>query len=118
MGKLFTRVINTCLTEWGENYKVYTEDQAGFWSNMGVTNNIIVLRDLITHLINQGKRLFYSFVDLSKAFDFVNRDNLCYKLIKLVIRGSILNVIKRLNKGVRSRVKYENELRSEFVILV
>ena len=99
MGKLFTRVLNTRLTGWAENYQVYIEAQAGFRSNMGTTDNIFVLHGLITHLINQGKRLFCAFVDFSKAFDFVNRDNLWYKRMKLGVRGNILNGIKVCIKG-------------------
>ena len=41
---------------------------------MGTADNIFVLHGLITHLINQGKKLFCAFVDFKKAFDFINRD--------------------------------------------
>ena len=89
-----------------EGFTTYTFDHR---SNMGTTDNIFVLHGLITHLINQRNRLFCAFFDFSKAFDFVNGDNLLYKLIKFGVRGKILNVIKSSYKRVRSRVKYENE---------
>lgn len=105
IGKLFQMVLNTRLPGWAENYQVFIEAEVGFRSNMDTTDNIFVLPGLITHLINQEKRLFYAFVDFSKAF--VNRDNLWYKHIKLGERGNILNVIKNMYKRVRSRVKYK-----------
>ena len=37
---------------------------------------------LITHVLNQNKKLYCAFVDFTKVFDFVNRDILWYKLIK------------------------------------
>ena len=42
------------------------------------------------------------------------RDNLWYKLIKLGLRGKILNIIKSMYSSVKSRVKYGNRLGSEF----
>ena len=56
---------------------------AGFRAEMATPNNVFVL----THLVNQGKRLFCAFVDIKKTFDFVNRDIIWYKLIKLGVRG-------------------------------
>ena len=114
LGKLFTKILNSRLTEWAENYGVYIEAQAGFRSKMGTTDNIFVLHGLITHLINEGKKLYCAFVDFRKAFDFVNRDILWFKLIKIGVRGKILNVIRGMYSSVKSRVKYQNELSSEF----
>ena len=114
LGKLFTRILNTRLTEWAETYYVYIEAQAGFRAGMGTADNIFVLHGLITHLINQGKKLFCAFVDFKKAFDFINRDIIWYKLIKLGVRGKILNVIRSMYENVKSRVKYNNELSNDF----
>ena len=83
LGKLFTRVINNRLNEWAENYSVLIEAQAGFRIHMSTVGNIFVLHGLISHILNQGKRLFCAFIDFTKAFDYIVRDNLWYKLIKV-----------------------------------
>ena len=114
LGKLFTRILNDRLTDWAENYQVYIETQAGFRSNMGTVDYIFTLHGLLTHLINQGKKLYCAFVDLTKAFDYINRDILWHKLIKLGIRGKILNIIRSIYENVKSRVKYNNRLSEEF----
>ena len=36
-------VLNNRLCEWAESYSVYIESQAGFRSNMGTSDNIVVL---------------------------------------------------------------------------
>jgi len=41
----------------------------------------------------EGKRLYCVFIDFTKAFDYVVRDNIWIKLIKLGIRGNIFNII-------------------------
>lgn len=114
LGKLFTRVLNNRLTQWAENYYIYIEAQAGFRSNMSTVDNVFVLRCLITHLINAGKKLYCGFVDFSKAFDFVNRDVIWYKLIKLAISDKMLNIVKSIYEYVKSKVKYENRLSESF----
>ncbi len=110
LGKLFTRVINNRLTEWAEEYHIYVESQAGFRSGMGTTDNIFVLHNLITHILNKKGILYTAFVDFTKAFDFVVRDNLWYKLIKTGIRGKILNIIKSIYDNLKTRVKCFNDL--------
>ena len=50
----------------------------------------------------------------SKAFDYVVRDNLWMKLIKLGIRGNILNIIKSMYCADKSRVNFGNKLSDAF----
>ena len=96
LGKLFTRVINNRLNEWAENYSLLIEAQAGFRIHMSTVDNIVVLHGLISHILNQGKRLFCAFIDFTKAFDYIVRDNLWYKLIKVGLRGKLLYIIKSM----------------------
>ena len=79
---------------------------------MGTVDNIFVLHGLISHILNQGKHLFCAFVDCTKAFDYIVRDNLWAKLIKLGLRG--IYIIKSMYNSVKSRVKYCNKLSSEY----
>ena len=96
LGKLFTRLINNRLTDWSEKYFVLVEAQAGFRANMSTVDDVFVLYCLLTHVLNQGKKLYCAFVDFTIAFDYVVRDNLWYKMIKLGIRGRILNINMKL----------------------
>ena len=114
LGKLFTRILNNRLTEWAEEYAIYIEAQAGFRANMSTTDNIYVLHGLINHFKNRGNRLYCAFVDFTKAFDYVNRDVIWYKLIKIGVRGKILNVIKSMYEHVISRVKINNVVSEGF----
>lgn len=114
VSKLFTNILNTRLNEWAENYQVYVEAQAGFRKGMGTVDNIFILHSLISHCINEKKKLFAAFIDYKKAFDFVVRDVLWYKLIQSGVRGKILNVIKSMYSNIKSRVKFDNIISDEF----
>ena len=77
LGKLFTRVINDRL----ESYGVYIEAQYGFRKGRGTADRIFVLSQLVNTFVNSGEKLYAFFVDFRKAFDFVVRDTLWYKLL-------------------------------------
>ena len=49
-----------------------------------------------------------------KAFDLVVRDILWFQLIKLGVRGKMLNIIKSIYNSVKSRVKHDNTLSESF----
>ena len=59
----FTRVLNNWLTDWAEKYYILIEAQAGFRPWLDTRDNIYVLHGLISHVINQGKKLYCAFVD-------------------------------------------------------
>ena len=114
IGKLFTRIINNRLYDWAVNYHVFIEAQAEFRKCMSTIDNVFILHGLISHMLNQGKKLFCAFIDFTDAFDYVVRDNLWFKLIKFGLRGNILDIIRSMYDSVKSRVKYENMLSNEF----
>ena len=68
----------------------------------------------MSHMLNQDKKLYCAFIDFTKAFDYVVRDKLWFTLIKLGIRGNMLNIIKSMYESVKSRVRFENQLSGEF----
>ena len=114
LGKLFSRMLNNRLSNWAEHYYILIEAQAGFRPGMGTVDNIFILHGLLTHYLDHGKKLFCVFVDFTKAFDYVVRDNLWFKLVKLGLRGNILNIIKSMYDSVKSRVKFCDKVGNEF----
>ncbi|MCG8032789.1 MAG: hypothetical protein JAZ03_11525 [Candidatus Thiodiazotropha taylori] len=116
-GKLFTRILNNRLTSWAESYAVYIEAQAGFREQMCTADNIFVLHGLITHFLNSNKQLFCSFIDFSKAFDYVVRDILWFKLLQFGVRGKMLDIIMSMYENAKSRVRLNNKLGEEFTCM-
>ena len=81
------------MTVWAETYPVYIEAQSGFREHMCTADNIFVLHGLITHSLKNVKKLLCSFIDFSKAFDYVVRDVLWFKLLQFGVRGKMLDII-------------------------
>jgi len=69
---------------------------------------------LIIVFVCHGLTLYAAFVDFTKAFDYLVRDVIWYKLIKNGVRGKMLDIIKSMYENVRSRVKYNNTLGDVF----
>ena len=106
--------MNNRLNKWAEDYNVYIEAQSGFRKHMSTIDNIFVLNGLITHCINNNEYLYCSFMDFTKAFYYIERDILWYKLIKIGVRGRMLDIIKSIYSTVKSRVKNNNTLSESF----
>ena len=53
-------------------------------------------------------------MDFTKAFDYIDKDILWYKLIKIGVRGQMLNIIRFIYNSVKSRVKCNNTLSEAF----
>ena len=81
---------------------------------MSTIDNIFVLNGLITYCINNNEYLYCFFVDFTKAFDYVERDILWFKLIKTGVRGRMLDIIKSIYTTVKSRVKNNNTPNESF----
>ena len=70
---------------------------------------------VLTHCINNNEYLYCCFVDFTKAFDYVERDILRYKLINIWVRGRMLDIIKSIYATVKTRVKNNNTLSESFL---
>ena len=95
--------------------------QAGFKSNARTTDNIFILCAIIDKQRCLSKPLYTSFVDFTKAFDYIDRTALYYKLLNRGIDGNLLNIIKSMFSKAEWRVKWDsrisNILKSEFGVL-
>lgn len=77
-------------------------------------DNIFILHSLISRCINNNNKLYSAFIDLKKAFDYVVRGVLWYRLIQTGIRSKILNVIQSMYRNIKAKVKFNNTLSDEF----
>ena len=84
---------------------IYILAQSLFRKKKTTVDNIFILDRLINHFINNNKPLYACFIDFTKAFDYLLRDNNFYKLFQVGVSGNMLNFIKSMYSNVKSRVK-------------
>ena len=73
--KLFSRVLFNRLDKHIEDNELIYPKQIGFRKKCRTSDHIFTLKALIDKAFKSKKSLFSCFVDLSKAFDMVNRVN-------------------------------------------
>ena len=95
--------------------------QAGFKTNSRTTDNIFILCAIIDKQRCLSKPLYTCFADFTKAFDYIDRTALYYKLLNRGIDGNLLNVIRSMFLKAECRVKWDSRIsdiiKSEFGVL-
>jgi hypothetical protein len=82
-----------------------SDEQFGFTRDRCTLDGLFVLDTLIDSTLNAGGQLFVVFVDFEKAYDFVNRDALFYKMLMNRMSGCVLRIIQSMYQLVLSTVR-------------
>ena len=114
IGKIFTSILNDRLSTFFDHYKILHENQAGFRSGYSTNDHIFSLFVLFQLLFLKRKKLYCAFVDFEKAFDFVHRNSLFFKLLQNHINGKFFRIVKNMYQDTKSCIVQDNE-KSEFV---
>ena len=78
---------------------------------------IFVARLLQDKCREQHRRLFFAFIDLTKAFDTVNRDLLWKVLAKSRCTSHFLTMLREFHDGMKARVVIIGEESGHFEVL-
>ena len=106
---LNNRVINLL-----DSQDTIVEEQNGFRSHRSAEEHVFTLSSVIKNRFCENKDTFVSFIDMCKAFDWVDRNLLFFKLLKYNISGKIYNAIQSLYINTLSCVKLNTKLSNRF----
>ena len=115
VGKVFARLLLNRL----EKYicpDVIPETQSGFRGGRGTVDMIFSARQLVEKSMEQQVPLCQAFVDLTKAFDTVNREALWKVLGKYGCPQSFVDKFEKLHTGMKGRVNFNGQLTEELPI--
>ena len=73
-----------------------SDEQNGFRRGRSCTDHIFTVSSIVKNRLNQGLDTFAALVDLEKAFDWITRSLLFFKLLEFNIDGKIYRAIKAL----------------------
>ena len=91
--KVVERMVNTRLKHYLESHDLLDEHQCGFRRGKSTTDNIIRLISDIQTGFYSKKTTVAAFLDITAAFDRVQKPALIYKLHKLGLRGHLAHFI-------------------------
>ena len=81
---------------------IVAEEQNGFRKGRSCEDHILTLTSIIKNRLNISKDTFACFIDMKKAFDWVDRDLLFFKLLNYNITGKIYWAIKSVYTNTQS----------------
>lgn len=125
LSKMYATALNMRLVTWrGQGQGRQARGQAGFTADHRTVDHAFVLQHAIHKYCRKpGKRdakthgLYTCFIDLSKAFDTVDRPKLWDRLAELGIQGTMLKAIQsyyqNVDESVRTSEGFTEQIRSE-----
>ena len=105
VGKIFTKIINTRVTQWAEDSRKLHEEQAGYRKTYSCVDQIFNLQSVVQKYLTKRRGRFYcAFIDFSKAFDSIPHVLLWYRLLKTGLHGRVMTVFMDMYKQSSSCV--------------
>ncbi len=101
-GKILARILAVRLQPLSE--EILPESQCGFRPSRGTVDAIFTARQLQEKSREQHKPLYMAFIDLSKAFDMVNRHTLWKVLLRIGCPEKFIRVLRLLHDDMTASV--------------
>ena len=114
-GKVFARFLLKRLVD-TISEGILPDTQCGFRSNRSTIDMIFAARQLLEKSREQHRNLYVAFIDLSKAFDSVDRDLMWRILEKCGCTKRFVQMIRSLHDGMAVRIRIGNDLSEPFEV--
>ena len=101
ISKLYSSILNKRITKYLEENNILAEEQNGFRTDRSCEDHVFTLNSVIRN----NTTVFAAFIDLKKAFDFVDRNMLLYKLLQSNINGKMYDSIKNIYAHTTSCIR-------------
>ena len=111
VGKMFARVVLARLQILAD--RIYPESQCGFRSGRSTVDMIFSVRQL-QEKCREQQPFYLAFIDLTKAFDMVNRTGLFKLLEKIGCPPKLLSIIASFHINTHGTVSFDGEICEPF----
>jgi len=92
--------------------------QFGFMKAKGTTDAIFTVRQMQEKFRVKGKKLYFGFVDLEKAFDRVPREVIQWEMCKLGVKEWLVSAVMSMYTGAKTVVRTVYDNSSDFELKV
>ena len=81
VGKCYSSLLNNRIVGFCNQADIFADEQNGFRQGRSCEDHIFSLYGTVKNNLNKGNSSFCAFVDLEKAFDWLNRDCNCCEML-------------------------------------
>ena len=113
-GKILLKAIARRLSEYCEHVRVLSKEQSAFRPNRSTTHMMFVILHLQEMARNKRTPLFVCFIDLTKAYDSVDRTLLLKVLTRFGVPQNMISVIRQFHDGIRACVRLNDRVCSRW----
>ena len=126
--KIFARHLLEELEDWVSECGILPREQLGFRKGHSTIDGCFALKSIVKHHITRKTKIYAAYIDMSMAFDTINRGKLWSKLVEWKIPRGLLKLIIQLhgnswtvvnlgkNGALSSRVETPNGLRQGCIL--
>jgi len=114
VAKIYSSLLNNRLTQYCNDNDLLADEQNGFRAKRSCEDHIFSLTTVVQNRLNDGKPTYCAFIDLEKAFDWLNRDLILYKLLKLGVIGNLYHAIKSLLHNTMSQIALSGNVATDW----
>ena len=114
VAKTYSSLLNNRIVHYCNELDLFADEQNGFRLGRSCEDHIFSLSSIIKGKVNKNTSIYCAFIDLEKAFDWVNRDLLLYNLVSNNIDGKFYFAIKSLLCETLSCVELRYDCRTEY----
>ena len=114
-GKILLKIIARRLSEYCERVGILPEEPSGFRPNRSTTDMMFVIRRLQELARKKRIPLYVYFIDLTKAYDSVDRTLLWTVLARFGVPQIMISVIRQCHDGMRACVRLDDRVYSRWL---
>lgn len=114
ISKVYSSVLNKRIVKFCNSLGIFPDEQNGFRSGRSCEDHIFSVTSIIKNRLSDKKDTFCAFVDLEKAFDWVNRDLLLYRLLQNNITGKMYYAVKSILCNTKSCVQLDKFTKTDW----
>ena len=115
--KILLKIIARRLSEYCERVGILPEEQSGFRPNHSTTDMMFVIRRLQELARKKRIPLYVCFIDLTKAYDSVDRTLLRIVLVRFGLSQNMISVICQSHDGMRACVRLDDRVCSRWFVV-
>ena len=107
--KAYSGILNKRVTDYCELMEIFSDEQNGFRKDRSCVDHIFTVTSVVRNRMSNNLPTFACFIDMQKAFDWVDRDLLMYKMLMHNIDGKVYHAIKALYSHPISCIKINDK---------